>query len=103
MPVAEPKVAMDVHYFDMIETFQDKLLCVGKGPIAELMKPYPCDSNQMGDHGKDWCPHVIIFLCLLSRLLPQEDLITDVCCLLSNPSPSHHYLELYLVSQGGVT
>ena len=32
--MAEPKVAMDVCYFDMIETFWDKLLCTGKGPIA---------------------------------------------------------------------
>ena len=25
----------------MVETFRDKLLCTGKGPIAELTKPYP--------------------------------------------------------------
>ena len=41
IPVAEPKVVMNVWYFDMVEIFWDKLLCAGKGPIAELTKPYP--------------------------------------------------------------
>ena len=30
-----------VQYFDMVETFWDKLLCTGKDPIAELTKSYP--------------------------------------------------------------
>lgn len=45
IPVAEAKVVMDVWCFDMVETFQDKLLCMGKGPIAELTKTYPIMST----------------------------------------------------------
>jgi hypothetical protein len=45
IPVAEAKVATDVWYFDMVETFRDKLLCAGKGPVAELTKPYPISKS----------------------------------------------------------
>ena len=38
LPVPEAKVGTDVLYFDMVEAFRDKLLCVGKGHMADLMK-----------------------------------------------------------------
>jgi len=64
IPVAEVKVAMDVLYFDMAETFWDKLLCMGKGPITELMKT----TMQPKPNGQSWkrlaslCCHFLTFV-----------------------------------------